>query len=325
VSETIDGVPVLKAGRIATIASAPLSLELFRQMGRFQPDVAHLHFPYPIGEIAYLTRGRARRLVVTYHSDIVRQRVLGALYRPFWRRLLERADAISLSNPSYLRHSTFVAPHAAKCVVIHHGQNLSRFAPTPRMLARAAELRAALGEPLILFVGKLRYYKGVEILIQATESVPVPARTIIVGDGPMASEWQRLAESRGLAQRVVFTGAVSDEDLPAYYHASSLFVLPSTYQSETWGAVQIEAMASGLPCVCTELGTGTSYVNRDGETGFVVPPHNPDALAAAITRLLGDAQLRARMGTAARQRAAAEFSHETMIDRTLSLYRSLFN
>ncbi|MEP7200546.1 MAG: glycosyltransferase, partial [Chloroflexota bacterium] len=112
-----NGVTITKAGRIGNVSSAPISLDLIRLIGATQPDIAHLHFPYPIGELAYLLRGRARKLVVTYHSDIVRQKFLRIAYQPFWKRLLARADAISISNPTYTRISPFVAPHAAKCVV----------------------------------------------------------------------------------------------------------------------------------------------------------------------------------------------------------------
>jgi glycosyltransferase involved in cell wall biosynthesis len=322
VSEERNGVKITKAGRIANISSAPFSLDLFNLIGTFRPDIAHLHFPYPIGELAQLWRGRARRLVVTYHSDIVRQRLLLVPYRPFLRRLLARADALSVSNPTYLTRSRYVAPHAAKTEVIHHGQDLSRFAHTPASQGLAAKIRSQYGAPLVLFVGRLRYYKGGDVFIQALRSV-VGAHALIVGTGPMEASWQALSQQPGLDGRVHFAGNVPDADLPAYYQAADLFVLPSTHPSETWGAVQIEAMASGLPSICTELGTGTSYVNQHGITGLVVPPRDADALASAINRLLADGALRRSMGAAALVRASAQFGHEIMIDRTVRLYQRL--
>ncbi len=319
ICERRSGVQVIKAGRLANISSAPISLELFRQMSALQPDIAHLHFPYPIGELAQILRGRSRKLVVTYHSDIVRQKYLLTVYKPFLKQLLARADAISISNPTYTRISPFVAPHAKKCVVIHHGANLERFISDRS--SQVASIRTAHGRPLVLFVGRLRYYKGLENLIEAMRQVS--ARLLIIGTGPMESEWQSLAQSLGLGERVTFLGHVGDQDLPAYYQAADLFVLPSTHPSETWGAVQIEAMASGLPCICTELGTGTSYVNQHGVTGLVVPPHDPSALAVAMNRLLGDDQLRTQMGQAARARAFSEFTHTAMIEQTYKLYERL--
>jgi glycosyltransferase involved in cell wall biosynthesis len=276
-----------------------------------------------VGELATLWRGRARRLVISYHSDIVRQRFMGWAYQPFLRRLLARADAISISNPSYMHNSRFVAAQTAKCVVIHHGQNLGRFERTAQSEARARQIQSEYGEQIVLFVGKLRYYKGVENLVAAMREVNAGAQALIAGTGPMETEWNTLAHTMGLEHRVRFLGSVSDQDLPSYYQAARMFVLPFTQPSETWGAVQVEAMASGLPCICTELGTGTSYVNQDGITGLVVPPREPHALAQAINRLLDNEKERAIMGKAALSRARGEFGHSEMIEHTLQLYQRL--
>ncbi|MBI1802290.1 MAG: glycosyltransferase [Chloroflexi bacterium] len=321
VIETRNSVTITKAARLGTISSAPLSLELLRLIGQYAPDIAHLHSPYPIGEIAQLMRGNARRLVVTYHSDVVRQKYLLLLHKPFLRTLLKRAHAISISNPTYTKRSPFIIPHAAKCNVIHHGADLTRFTLTPDSLARAQRIRDEFGAPLVLFVGKFRYYKGVEYLIEAMRDVP--ARALIVGSGPMETVWQAKAQALGMTDHVRFLGSVPDQDLPTYYQAADLFVLPSTLPSETWGAVQIEAMASGLPCICTELGTGTSYVNQHGITGLVVPPRDSRALSCAIVQLLSDEALRRQMGAAARTRALREFTHTAMIEQTLNLYQRL--
>jgi rhamnosyl/mannosyltransferase len=323
IREKRNDVPIIKAGRLANISSAPLSLALFWELNRLRPDIAHLHAPYPIGELAQLWGGHARKIVVTYHSDIVRQKYLRIGYHPFLKQLLARADAISISNPTYPQLSPFVAPHAHKCIVIHHGANLSRFAPTPQSQARAQAIRAEHDNlPLILFVGRLRYYKGLENLIAAMSQV-TNARALIVGTGPMAATWQALAQTLNVTERVRFVGNVPDDDLPAYYQAARMFVLPSTHSSETWGAVQIEAMASGLPCICTELGTGTSYVNQHGVTGLVTPPREPTALAQAINTLLTDEPLRQRLGQAAHARAWNEFTHTAMVEQTHKLYESL--
>jgi glycosyltransferase involved in cell wall biosynthesis len=176
---------------------------------------------------------------------------------------------------------------------------------------------------LLLFVGLLRYYKGLEYLLQAMTSVH--ATLLIVGTGPLEEELQTMAQKLGLVGRVFFTGAVGEDLLPAYYQACDLFVLPASHRSEAFGVVQVEAMACGKPVVSTELGTGTSYVNLDGETGLVVPPRDPGALVQAIRRLLGDDRLRAEMGARARERAALEFSHEIMVDRVVDLYQSLLH
>lgn len=138
----------------------------------------------------------------------------------------------------------------------------------------------------------------------------------------METKLRALADDRGLTERAVFVGRVPDADLPAYYHACDLFVLPASHRSEAFGLVQLEAMACGKPVICTELGTGTSFVNVHGETGLVVPPRNPEALAAAINSLLADEPMRRRMGQRANERAK-QFSAKTMIEKTMDLYNEL--
>jgi rhamnosyl/mannosyltransferase len=322
VAETIGGVPVTKTARQVNVSSAPVSLPFFGAVRRLEAsaDIAHAHMPYPPGEVAHLAAGRARRFVVTYHSDIVRQRVLGALYRPFLWQVLRAARLIAVSNPVYIQDSPFLRRYAGKCRVIHFGLDLRRFAGTPTVEAEAAAWRARYGNrPLLLFVGRLRHYKGVNVLIEAMQSLP-DAAALIVGVGPFAEEWRRQAQSAGLHDRVHFLGELGDAAVLALYHAADLFVLPSTNRAETFGIVQLEAMACGCPVICTELGTGTSYVNQDTITGLVVPPNDPPALAAAARRLLDDPQLRTRMGQAGIRRARSEFSIDAMLDRTQAFY-----
>jgi len=323
VVEEMDGVKVIKAGRLATISSAPISLSLFAWMRRLEADITHLHFPYPIGELAYLLVGRSRKMVITYHSDIVRQKYLLQVYRPFLHRLLARADRITVSSPNYIRSSTYLQPLAHKCVVIPHGADLSRFAATAEVQRRAQELRQHYGLPLILFVGLLRYYKGLSFLIQAMPQIP--GRLLVVGEGPQGQEWRELSQQLGLEEKVIFLGRVSDEGLVALYHACDVFVLPAIHRSESWGAVQVEAMACGKPVVCTELGTGTSFVNLHGQTGLVVPPRDAAALAQAIGTLLEDEPLRQQMGQRARERAEKEFSSTTMVKRLVDLYKDVLS
>lgn len=323
VAECIDDVPVLKTARQINVSSAPVSLPFFPAVRRLEAgvDIAHLHMPYPPGELAHLLLGRSKRLVATYHSDIVRQRVLGALYRPFLWQVLRRADLIAVSNPVYIQDSPFLRRYAAKCRVIHFGVDLARFTPTAAVKEQAATWRARYaGRALLLFVGRLRHYKGIDVLIEAMRAAP-DAHALIVGVGPMEAVWRAQARAAGVTDRVTFLGELNDADVLALYHAVDLFVLPSTNRAETLGIVQLEAMACGLPVICTELGTGTSYVNQHGVTGLVVSPHDPAALAVAIRRLAARPDLRMQLGAAGRRRVEQEFARTVMLDRMLDFYR----
>jgi rhamnosyl/mannosyltransferase len=315
----LEGVRLVKAGRLATVASTPISFALFSWMRRLQTDITHLHFPYPWGELAHLAFGQSQRTVITYHSDIVRQKGLLRLYRPFLRQLLARADCIIATSPDYVRSSPYLSEVSEKCTVIPLGIDMEPFLQSRTEEVR--KLRERYGSPLLLFVGLLRYYKGLDHLIRAMEDID--ARLLVVGSGPMAEEWQSLVSELGLAEKVFFVGRVEDGELPAYFQACDIFVLPASHRSEAFGVVQVEAMASGRAVVSTELGTGTSYVNVDGQTGLVVPPRDPGELTSAINRLLADEPLRTTMGERGRERVRQEFSHDVMIDRVLDLYSSL--
>ncbi len=319
--EELNGVHIVKAGRLATISSTPISLSLFAWVRRLHADIAHLHFPYPIGELAYMFAGRSRKMLLSYHSDIVRQKYLLQVYKPFLYQLLARADRITVSSPNYVRSSPYLRTVSSKCVVIPHGTDLHRFEGTQAVMSRARETRQRYDAPLILFVGLLRYYKGLSFLIEAMAQVD--AKLLVVGQGPMGKEWRALSRRLGLTERVVFLGRVGEEELVALYHACDVFVLPAIHRSESWGAVQVEAMACGKPVVCTELGTGTSFVNQHGLTGLVVPPRDAEALATAVRKLLQEDEVRRQMGERARERALGEFSLATMVDRVTDLYAQI--
>jgi glycosyltransferase involved in cell wall biosynthesis len=315
----LEGVKVVKAARLATVASTPISLALFLWMRRLRSDITHLHFPYPWGELAHLAFGQSQRTVITYHSDIVRQKGFLRLYRPLLRQVLARADRIIATSPNYVQSSPYLSEVSERCTVIPLGIDLEPFLK-PRT-EEVRRLREQHESPLLLFVGLLRYYKGLDHLLRAM--CDIDARLLVVGSGPMAEDWHSLVSELGLTGKVFFAGRVSDEELPAYFQACDMFVLPASHRSEAFGVVQVEAMASGRAVVSTELGTGTSYVNVHGETGLVVPPRDPGALASAINRLLADEPLRTKMGERGRERARQEFSQDLMIDRVLELYRSV--
>lgn len=313
---------IIKAARLLHVASTPLSLHMLWHAARLKGvDVVHLQFPYPPADLAALAVPRRPPLVISYQSDIVRQQTILRFYRYLLKATLNRAARIVASSPAYIASSPWLQPHAERCVVSPLSVDLARFA-TPDPHAVAA-LRARYGTPLLLFVGRLRYYKGLHFLIEALTRMEQPAQALLVGCGPEEQRLREQAHTAGVAGRVHFAGEVSDEELPAVYGAADVFVLPSHLRSEAFGIVQLEAQAAGLPVVCTELGTGTSYITREGITGFVVPPADPPALAHSLDRLLADPQMARQMGAAGRARAAQEFSHPRMIERIEQIYQEV--
>jgi glycosyltransferase involved in cell wall biosynthesis len=312
------GVRVIAAGRLATLASTPLSPALPLLLARARPDLIHLHHPYPPGDLAALLAGGRTPLVVSYHSDIVRQRRLGALLAPLLRHTLRRAARVIVASPAYIRSSPFLAPVASRCRVVPYGITSAAF--TEAEPARVAALHARYPGPMVLFVGRLRYYKGADRLVRAM--IEVPARAVFVGADASVrrAELEALASQLGISERIHFVGAQSDPELTAYYHAADVLALPSVERSEAFGIVQIEAQSAGLPVVCTELGTGTSYVTQHGRTGIVVPPDDVAALARALRVLLENPSMARTMGAAGQARARREFSLTRMLDRIEAVY-----
>jgi glycosyltransferase involved in cell wall biosynthesis len=317
-TEILDGVPVSRSGTALTLASAPVCLQMSSQIRKAKADLVHLHLPNPTAVLAYLASHDRAPLIITYHSDTVRQKFLGALFQPILQVALRRSAAIIVSSPNYLESSSVLAPHRDKCKVIPLGIRTLDFEKADGPVVDC--LRRKHGERTVLTVGRLVYYKGFEYLIRAMTQVR--GRLLIIGDGPLRNKLEALARALGIWDRVVFLGEIRGTLAP-YYHAADLFVLPSVARAEAFGIVQLEAMACGKPVINTKLPSGVPFVSLDRITGLTVPPANPDALAKAVNLLLDDDGRRKQYGQAARHRVYQEFSLEMMAQKTIQLYDNI--
>lgn len=312
-------------GLVASVALAPSMPLIARQLHRLHRfDIVHLNFPDPLGQLTAMSLPRSVRRVITWHSDIIKQRTTLALYRPFLDAFVRDADAIIGATPQHFNASQQMVPGKPGQLrdVIPFGFDSAAF----RWTDAAQRRRAALGSethsrPVIFTVGRHVYYKGFDVLIRALRAVD--ADVWIGGRGPLTESLRQQALDAGVAERVRFLGFVPDEELVAYYDACDVFCMPSTHRAEQFGLVQLEAMHCGKPVVATRLGTGVEYVTLDGVTGLLVEPGNVEALAEALNRLIGDAALRALLGAAARRRVSEEFSVQQMVDKTVAIYRQL--
>lgn len=323
--EQIDGIEVVKAYNPFFVSSSPVPLFFRSELKRFEKwaDIYHFHFPFPPGELSFILSGIGKPLVVTYHSDIVRQKTLLRLYRPFLERFLNRADVIIATSPNYVKTSPFLSPRQDKCRVVPLGIDPDVLVLSEEEKAKVEKVRQQIKPPVVLFVGRLIYYKGAEYLIRAMEHVD--ASLVIVGKGPLESELRALASSLDVAEKVHFYPHLDYRDLVVMYHACDVFCLPSVARSEAFGIVQLEAQACGKPVVSTELGTGTSFANLDGVTGFVVPPADPQALAEALNRLIKDEPLRQKLGKQASERVRKEFTLEAMTQGVYRIYQEVLS
>jgi rhamnosyl/mannosyltransferase len=327
--EHVRGVHVVKTQRQMNVQSAPISVQFGKQVNvqTAGADIAHLHAPYPIGEACNLYFGRARKTVISWHSDIVRQKTLLRMYAPVLRRVVAKADLIIPASAQYARSSPWLSHAQDKCHIVPYGIDVSAFVTDP-MTGGFVRNRLLAGinvaQPLVLLsVGRLRYYKGLDTLIRALPKLP-DVVSIMIGIGPMEAAWKALAQELGVADRAIFAGEVSDADLPSHYSAADVFVLPSNSRAEAFGIVNLEAMGHGLPLITTEVGSATSWINQHDITGLVVPPMDPDALAQAVDTLR-DPERRRRMGEAARKRVTADFTLEKMVENMARAYQEVLS
>jgi rhamnosyl/mannosyltransferase len=321
VRETVNGIPVTRVANLGAIGSVAVCPSFPSWLARERADVIVIHEPNPVGLLAYTLARPTGRVIVWFHSEVVRDRLKYALfYRPWFAFAMRRASRIIVASPPMAEAAQLAAFPAARAV-IPYGIDPRRLELTDDVQREAHLLRQTHEGPLILFVGRMVSYKGLDVLLRAM--VNVRATAVLVGDGPLRPQLEALSRELGLGSKVFFAGAVGEQALVAWYHACDMFVLPSTTRAEAFGVVQTEAMACGKPVVSTSVPTGVPWVNRNGETGLVVPPGDIEALASALARLAGDDDMRRRFGNRGRLRVVEEFTLERMISRAVEQYHDV--
>jgi rhamnosyl/mannosyltransferase len=323
--EEDDGpVCVQRVGKWASLCRlevCPGLVGLGRRLRHWQADVIHLHAPNPAMMLAVIASARSTPLVITHHSDVVLQKKLALMLRPFEHFAYRRAAAILATSPPYAESSPLLKQNASRVRVVPFGIDLEPFVqPSPQARVYSRRFLAVYGAPLWLSVGRLVYYKGLAVALEALRDVP--GRLLVIGEGPLAAALSKRASELSVVDRVIFRGRVDGDELVGAYHAATALWFPSVARSEAFGFAQVEAMASGCPVLNTAIeGSGVAWVSRHEESGLTVPVSDAPALARAAQRLLNEPGLRNRLGSAGRARALREFDAEGMARRTLEVYR----
>lgn len=317
--EIVDGIKVTRVGKLFDLQSAPICPDLVRRIRRANADIIHIHWPNPSAVLAYLLSGHHGRLVVTYHSDVVRQRTLAAAFTPILRGALKRAAAIIVSSPNYIDGSYVLPEFRDRCRVIPFGVSGDYFDQFDSHAVK--RIREEYGPRIVLGVGRMVYYKGFEYLVRAMSRVD--GHLLLIGRGPLREPLTGLAAQIGVGGRVTFLSEVND--IRPYYQAADVFALSSVMRSEAFGIVQLEAMACGKPVINTQLDSGVTFVSPHGVSGLTVPPEDSVALANGINQLLDQPEWRAELGDGARQRVADNFTVAQMVERTFQLYQDVMN
>jgi glycosyltransferase involved in cell wall biosynthesis len=286
-------------------------------------DVVHLHFPWPFADVLNLFKASNKPAVMTYHSDIVRQRVLNKLYGPLMRRTMRAMSAVVATSPAYAKNSSVLTHDvpSGRLRTIPLGI-VDKLEAAPGFTDKSASMGYAEHKPFVLALGVLRYYKGLHTLVNAARQIN--GSIVIAGSGPEDANLKELARQLGTTN-IIFAGQVTEVQKTELLRQCTALVLPSHLRSEAFGMVLVEAAMFSKPMVCCEVGSGTSYVNLDGVTGLVVPPESPSELANACNRILEDPVLAKAMGFAARARYENLFSGAALGRAYSDLYREIKN
>lgn len=295
------------------------SVEQFKELAA-KADLIHYHFPWPFADMVHQLVSPKIPTVLTYHSDIIRQRLLLRLYRPLKQQFLKSVDHIVATSPNYLQTSKVLQVFKAKVTVIPIGLDDQTY-PKPD-LGLVKFYTDHFGERFFLFIGAFRYYKGLKYLIEAARVAPYPI--VIVGSGPIERELKYDAQRHDV-KNIFFVGQVSEENKSALLAACYGVIFPSHLRSEAFGVTLLEGAMFSKPLISCEIGTGTSYINIDQETGLITPPSDSKALANAMTWLWTHPEEARKMGQRARVRYESLFTAKRMAQSYFDIYQKLLN
>ena len=321
---TAEGIAVTRAGSLGKLLSTSMSPALIAQARRLIPsyDLIHIHMPDPMAALALWAAQPKAKVVVHWHSDVVRQNLALRLYRPLQQWLLSRADAIVATSEPYAASSIWLQPWQQKTTVIPIGISDNLGAPKPELTRQIQERFG--GRDIVFALGRMTYYKGFDVLIAAAASLPPHCVIVVGGEGELLERYRAEIAERGLSQRICFIGHIPAHELSAYFAAASMFCMTSTHRAEAYGVVLLEAMATGTPVIAANVeGAAASWINQSGITGLNVPVGDVSALVGAVNRIAADKAFAAQLGRAARTRYESSFSAEAMVQSTIALYSRL--
>tara|TARA_B100000678_G_C18224650_1_gene508354 strand:+ start:752 stop:1867 length:1116 start_codon:yes stop_codon:yes gene_type:complete len=323
--ESSGGVEVFRSKVDFSVASAPISIKYLINVLRFSKNnILHVHMPNPFANFSIFLSflvGRKGKLILHWHSDIVKQKKLYLFYRPLVNWLLDKADIVIATSPIYIEGSQQLKNHKDKCKVIPIGVD----SLLPKVnYERVNKLKKYFNNKKIVFsLGRHIYYKGFSCLIDAASYISDDAVVVIGGNGEETQIYHEKITSMGLNDKVYLIGKIDDEELASYYYASEVFCLPSIEKSEAFGVVQIEAMSTGTPIVSTNItGSGVPWVNKDGFSGFVCNPNDAKDLADKVNVILSDDSVREELSLGARKRYISFFTKERMCQEFDAVYNS---
>lgn len=324
-----DGIRIRKIGYTLKLFSQAISFsypfKLREKINSFNPDIIHIHLPNPLATLALLNAARgSEKIIIHWHSDIVRQEVLMPLFGPFQNRLLAMADRIIATSPNYASASAALQPFLHRTTIIPNIVNQDRLPDQTVVQSDIEEIKSKYnGKKIIFFCGRHVPYKGLEFLLKSL--IAMHARTdfvaVIAGTGPLTQNLKRMANGD---KNIVFCGRLSDQMLSAYLHASYLFAFPSITRNEAFGIALAEALYCGLPAVAFEIpGSGVEWVNQHQQTGLNAKNRDVNDYRRCLEVLLDDPALRETLSARAKAWVAENFLFSQFKPRIMGLYHEL--
>lgn len=314
------GYEIHKVPILFEIRSSGFSLKafsVFRKLAK-EVDIINYHYPWPFMDLLHFIARVKTPSIVTYHSDVVRQKILYRFYLPLEKFFLRSVDKIICSSPNYLLSSSKLMKYFCKTVMVTFGLRKSDYPYLSNK--KRKEWSAKVGKNFFLFIGVLRYYKGLHTLIEAARYVPYTI--VIAGSGPLEAELKKKAKTYGLTN-IHFVGYITEEDKVALLNLAYAVILPSHLRSEAFGISLLEGLMFGKPLISAEIGSGTTFINISGETGIVTPPSDSTALAYAMAYLSDNPEDAKKMGRNSRRRFYKIFKAEEMVKKYINLYTEL--
>lgn len=318
----INGYELIRAKRNFELASNGFSwqsIALFRDLVN-EVDLIHYHFPWPFADLVHTIINPKKPTIVTYHSDIIRQKILLPIYRPLMHQFLKSVDHIVATSPNYLNTSLTLQSYKHKTSVIPIGLDSRSYPKPDSNLVKF--YKARFGDRFFLFIGAFRYYKGLSFLIEAARTMPFPI--VIAGTGSIENKLKNEVLRHEL-KNIFFVGQVTEEGKSALLESCFSVVFPSHLRSEAFGVTLLEGAMFAKPLISCEIGTGTSFINIDQKTGLVIPPASPEALSNATKWLWSNSEAALRMGKNARIRYENLFTARQMADSYHDRYKKLLN
>lgn len=319
----LDGIRCITFKKNFGISTMPISFTLWRKFKNIvqDSDIIQLHFPYPYVELLTLFYCIKKPIVVTFHAEIVGRNFLMNCYRPFAERLFEKVNVIVPTSQNLADTTVLLKKYSSKISPINLWLDKERFS---KLCEPSEEFKTEVSNfnDYALFVGVLRPYKGLDVLLDAAKSVV--KNVVIVGKGPEISHLKERIFRENI-NNVFLLGYQSDDNVAYLLKKSTFLVLPSCNRGECFGQVLLEASYYHKAMISTELGTGTSFVNLDAETGFVVPPNNSQLLSQKMNLLFSDMELCLRMGENAYKRYNDYFTESIQGEKYVRLYEKLLS